>query len=228
MIVSTPEEVKTNMVHISVIEARMSKLGFKPSRWFKPEIKELQHILMDNEQLVNCVTGRYFGGFALLIATDRRLLLIDKKIPYLSVEDIRYDMISEIDYNSRMFDSTINIYTVNKQHRFNSYRHKDHLRALVNYAQKRVMELRQYQNEGYQEVPIYSRNPPSMIQSYNYGQTLQLQPPVIQSDVRRRLPSPHLPRIVGAAAVNGTRRWAHPPNPYAQGSLIMRGQTQPK
>jgi hypothetical protein len=224
MIESTPEEVKTNMVHSSVIEARLSKLGFKTSRWFKPEIKELQHILMDNEQLVGAVAGRYFGGFALLIATERRLLLIDKKIPYLSVEDIRYDMISEIDYNSRMFDSTINIYTVNKQHRFNSWKHRDKLRALVNYAQKRVMEMRQYQNDGYQEAPVYSHNPPSMIQSYNYGQTLQLQPPVMQPEIRKRLPSPHMPRIVGAAAVNGARRWVHPPNPYTQGSLVMRNQ----
>src|SRR3954453_352022 len=102
------------MVHISVIEARLSKLGFKASLWFKPEIRELQHILMDNEQIVGAVAGRYFGGFALLVATDRRILLIDKKLPYISVEDIRYDMISEIDYSSQLFDATITIFTVNK------------------------------------------------------------------------------------------------------------------
>jgi hypothetical protein len=54
------------MVHISVIEARLSQLGFRASRWFKPEIRELQHILMDNEKIVGCVAGRYFGGFALI------------------------------------------------------------------------------------------------------------------------------------------------------------------
>jgi hypothetical protein len=52
------------MVHISIIEAQLSKLGFRASRWFRPEIKELQHILMDEEELVGCVQGRYFGGFA--------------------------------------------------------------------------------------------------------------------------------------------------------------------
>jgi hypothetical protein len=125
------------MVHISVIEARLSKLGFKASLWFKPEVKELQNILMDNEQIVGAVAGRYFGGFALLVATDRRILLIDKKLPYVSVEDIRYDMISEIDYSAQLFDASITIFTVNKQHRFKSWKHKHHLRKLTQYARQR-------------------------------------------------------------------------------------------
>ncbi len=97
------------MVHLSIIEARMSQLGFKATRWFKAEVRELQHVLMDNEKIITMVQGRYFGGYALLVATDRRLLLIDKKALFLNVEDIRYDMISEIDFSSKMFDSTVSI-----------------------------------------------------------------------------------------------------------------------
>jgi hypothetical protein len=211
------------MVHISIIEAQLSKLGFRASRWFRPEIKELQHILMDEEELVGCVQGRYFGGFALLVATDRRLLLIDKKIPYLSIEDIRYDMISEINYNSQWLDSTINIYTVNKQHRFSSWKHKHHLRKLVNYAQQRVMEMRQYQQDSPPHAAQIVNSAPSLVQAYNYGQTLQLQPPPVPVAERKRLPSPHMPRIMGATAVSGARRWINP-NPYTRGSLVMRKQ----
>jgi hypothetical protein len=212
------------MVHISIIEARLNKLGFKASMWFKPEIKELQHILMDNELIAGCVAGRYFGGFALLVATDRRLLLIDKKLPYISIEDIRYDMISEIDYGAQMFDSTITIFTVNKQHRFNSWRHKHHLRNLTQYAQQRVMEVRQHQTSPQQQdIMQTGRGGPSLSQSYNYNQRLFLQPPVISQPIRKILPSPHLPRIVGAAAVRGARAWM-PPDAYAGGSLVMRHQ----
>jgi hypothetical protein len=217
-------EVKTKMVHISVIEARLAKLGFKASMWFKPEIRELPHILMDNEQIVGAVAGRYFGGFALLVATDRRILLIDKKLPYISVEDIRYDMISEIDYSSQIFDATITIFTVNKQHRFNSWKHKHHLRKLTQYAQQRVMEVRQYQSSSAQPQDIIQTvKGPSLAQAYNYNQLLQLQPPWLPQNARKRLPSPHLPRIVGAAAVRGARSWM-PPNPYAGGSLVSRRQ----
>jgi hypothetical protein len=222
--VYTNRRVDKKMVHMSIIEARLSQLGFKASRWFKPEIKELQYILWENERIVECAQGRYFGGFALLVATDHRLLLIDKKIPYLSVEDIRYDMISEINYSSQILDSTINIYTVNKQHRFNSWKHKIQLRKLVTYAQQRVMEVRQYQQQGPQEVSQPTQqHVPTMMQAYNYGQRLQLGPPNITTAIRNRMPSPHVPRVVGAAALHGSRRWINP-NPYIGGSLVTRKQ----
>jgi hypothetical protein len=215
------------MVHISVIEARLSQLDFRASRWFKPEIRELQHILMDNERIVGAVTGRYFGGFALLVATDRRLLMIDKKIPYLSIEDIRYDMVSEIDYSARVFDATVNIFTLNKQHKFTTWKHKQHLRNMVSFAQQRVSEIRQHQQQGPQEITQQRAQAPSLYQSYNYGQKLQFKPPIIPVEERKRLPSPHMPRIMGAAAVHGARMarpWVNP-NPYAGGSLMVRRQT---
>lgn len=209
------------MVQMSIIEARLSQIGFQASRWFKAEIRELQHILMENEQIVGCVQGRYFGGYALLVATDHRLLLIDKKLPYLSIEDIRYDMISEIDYSSQMFDATIHIYTVNKQHRFSSWKHKHYLKKLTSYAQQRVMEVRQYQQYT-QDDNQSTTAAPTLSQAYNYGQTLQLTPTLPSRQIRERLPSPHMPRSMGATAIMGARRWA--PNPYTGGSLVMRRQ----
>jgi hypothetical protein len=236
------------MVHISVIEARLSKLGFRVSRWFKPEIRELQHILMENEEIIGIVQGRYFGGFALLVSTDRRLLLIDKKIPYLSVEDIRYDMISEINYSARIFDATIVIYTVNKQHQFSSWKHKHHLRTLTSYAQQRVMDMRQYQNQAPANASAtISRSPFSGRSVYDsYGQSdpaprfqaqMQSEPSQNQqheiqfaeastepkSFIKAHLPSPHVPHIMGATAVEGARQWVNP-NPYTRGSLVVRKQ----
>jgi hypothetical protein len=92
---------------------------------------------------------------------------------------------------------------------------------MTTYAQRRVLEIRQYQQQGPQEVyqgpsPAPVRH--SLFQEYNYGQTLQFQPPQPR-DQRKRLPSPHLPRVVGAAAVAGARRRWINPNPYSGGSL---------
>ena len=147
------------MVHRSVIEAKMTQLGINISRWFNAELKELEHILMDNENIVALVPGRYFGGYALLIATDHRVLLIDKRSFYLTLEDIRYDMISEIDFSARMFDCTLQIYTFNKQHRFTSAKHKKHLRMLTVYVQQQIMQLKQ-QNQ-YQNNPSLAAFQPS-------------------------------------------------------------------
>lgn len=136
------------MVHRSVIEAKITQQGINISRWFSAEIKELERIIMDDEKIIALVPGRYFGGYALLIATDHRVLLIDKRTFFLTLEDIRYDMISEIDFSARMFDSTLQIYTFNKQHRFTSVKHKKHLRTLTVYVQQQIMQLKaQAQNQ---------------------------------------------------------------------------------
>jgi hypothetical protein len=138
------------MVQLSVIEARMTKLGIKISSFFRPEIRELSTILTDNEEIVSLVPGRYFGGYALIVATDHRLLIIDKRTFYLTVEDIHYDMISEIDFSVRVFDASLQIHTMNKQHRFTSSRYKSHLRRLTDYVQQQIIRKRHYQQRQFE------------------------------------------------------------------------------
>lgn len=202
------------MVHLSVIEARVSHLGIRLTRWFRPELRELQHILMNHEKIVALVPGRYFGGYALLVATDQRLLLIDKKTFFMNIEDIRYDMISEIDYSSRLLESTLLLFTVNKQHRFTTVKYKQQLRALTNYLQQRVMELRHY---GQPSVSEPSAPEPSYAPQ-----------PILKREIhipRPHLPtrSPPLPKIMGAAAIKQTHNRINI-NPYARGSLVTKSQ----
>ncbi len=196
------------MVHISVIEARLSKLGVRISRWFRAEIKELENILMDGEEIIGAVPGRYFGGYAILIATDRRLLLIDKKTFFMNLEDIRYDMISEVDFSSRVFDSTVTLFTLNKQHRFTSTKYKRHLRQLTIYVQQQVMAIRQQQYQQQQSsVAIAPAQEPTMVRetvggqpNVSFGQHHQHRPAFLRS--------PHTPKLVGATAMLAARRTA--------------------
>src|SRR3954447_26393728 len=124
------------MVHPSLIEARLGELGHRNSRWFSSEIRELQHILMDHEKIISLACGRYFGSFALLVATDQRLLLIDKRVFFMNLEDTRYDMISEIDFNAQVYSATVTIHTINKTHKFTSIKNRVQLRELTNYVQR--------------------------------------------------------------------------------------------
>src|ERR1700722_12019266 len=131
------------MIDIKTLEAQLKKAGCNFQFWGKGELRELKHILMDDEEIIYGVNGRYAGGFALLCVTNKRLLLIDHKPMYLSLEDVRFDMIAEVDYNYRLLDATVRIFTPNKTLVFTSWsQHK--LRELTNYTQKRVMEIRQY------------------------------------------------------------------------------------
>lgn len=226
------------MVHPSVIEARLGELRFRSSRWFQAEIHELQHILMDHEKIIALACGRYFGSFALLVATDQRLLLIDKRVFFMNIEDTRYDMISEIDYNSQVYSATVTIHTISKVHKFSSIKHKQHLRTLTNYVQRRVMEFRNQQSALSDGVAVPMSPPaatPSQPQAYSRPDP-QLTPPVAPPPLSTTynyspatsddtIPamvehSPEVAQLVGSAAMQATHR--RPFNPYIQGSLMTR------
>jgi hypothetical protein len=184
------------MVHPSMIEARLGELGFRASRWFRAEIHELQHILMDNEKIISLACGRYFGSFALLVATDQRLLIIDKRVFFMTIEDIRYDMISEIDYNSQAYNATVTVYTLNKTHKFTSIKFRRQLRELTSYVQRRVWEFRQQQNA---DLPNASTTQPTLV-------PLPEPPKPIFEDTR--------PEYIHYSAPEPTRPMAAQPNDY--------------
>lgn len=130
------------MIPLREVESRLAHTGFHNRFWGRAEVKELPNILMPDEQINRAVNGFYESGLAMLVATDRRLLLIDKKPLFMTMEDIRYDMISEVNYFSNVFDAGVAIKTINTTLVFKSWRQKV-LRNLCNDVQQRVMELRQ-------------------------------------------------------------------------------------
>jgi hypothetical protein len=79
----------------------------------------------------------------MLVVTDHRLLLIDKKPMFLTLEDIRFDMIAEIDYSSRLLDGTVVLMTPNRKLAFTSW-NQVRLRILLNYIQQRITDIRQH------------------------------------------------------------------------------------
>ena len=131
------------MVTLAYVEEQLKRVGSNFRFWGRPEIRELTKILMPDEIIAGATNGRYEGGFALLCVTNHRLLLIDRKPLFLTLEDIRFDMIAEIDYSARLLDSTIRIMTPNRTLVFTAW-NQQRTRLILNYTQQRVMEIRQH------------------------------------------------------------------------------------
>ena len=131
------------MTTLAHVELQLKRIGCNFKWWGRAEIRELANILMDDEIIAGCVNGRYEGGFALLCVTNHRLLLVDRKPMFLTLEDIRFDMIAEIDYNSRLLDNTVYVITPNRSLTFTSW-NQHRMRRILNYIQQRVMEIRQH------------------------------------------------------------------------------------
>lgn len=188
------------MMSLDQVEDQLKKVGCNFRFWNRPEIRELRNILVPGEVIAQCANGRYENGYALLVVTNHRLLLIDKKPMFLTLEDIRFDMISEIDYSAQMIEGTIVIMTPNRKLRFTGWNH-GRLRTILNYTQLRVTEIRQHYIER------------------------QFQP---QTQVQAR-DNEYAAPVVGSLAIQGDQGYHSLPfNPYTNGPLTMRRRRIPK
>ena len=131
------------MVPLHKVEEQLKRIGCNFRVWGRPEIRELRNILYEDEVIAGATNGRYKGGFALLAVTNHRLLLVDRKPLFLTIEDLRFDMITEIDFNAQLLNSTAYIITPTRELTFSSW-NQHRLRVIVNYTQQQVVEIRQH------------------------------------------------------------------------------------
>jgi hypothetical protein len=142
------------MVSLHEVEAQLEHVGCNFKVWGRAEIRELSNVLMQDEKIAQAVNGTYEGGFAMLVVTTYRVLLIDSKPMLLTIEDIRYDMMAEVDFHNRLMGATIRIFTPMRNLVFNSWSNT-RLRKCVNYIQQRVMEIRQH---GFTGQPLQTQS----------------------------------------------------------------------
>jgi hypothetical protein len=134
------------MVDPHLVRQQLKNIGADMGLWCRAEREELPKLLFEGEELHHLVTGHYNGGFAILCATNQRVLLVDKKPLYLTMEDIRYDMISDIMFNHRFLNATLLLGTVHKSISFTGYK-RDKLRDFTVFVQGKILEFRQGQNQ---------------------------------------------------------------------------------
>ena len=161
------------MVSAESVEKQLKRLKFNIHGWGRSEVRELHRILMEGEEVYECVNGMYEGGFALLVATDSRVLLIDKKpLNYLTVEDLRFDMINELDYSHRLLGAHITISAGSKSLTFKSY-NQPRLRKLITHVQHCMAESKKSLSAGQQDQKQHLEQINQQLQAYLIAQHQQ-------------------------------------------------------
>ena len=159
------------MVSKQSVDEQLRHLGFSLNGWGRAEIRELPRILLPGEEIYELVNGMYEGGFALAVATDVRLLLVDKKpMNYLTVEDIRFDMINEIDYSHRLLGAHIRVATGFKELMFRSYNQR-RLRKVIGHVQHSMAEGKKQQSESQQGQSQHLQSINQRLQAYLKAQS---------------------------------------------------------
>lgn len=195
------------MVHADEIARQLKRIGANTMFFGRPELRELPKILFEGEQLEHIVNGRYEAGWALLVATNMRLLLIDKKPFYLTIEDLRYDMISDVEFNHRLLDASIKIGAMHKTLSYLSYSHSK-LRLMTTYVQEKVMAARQQQL-----VMQHQMQPPQQAPAEPQATFAQVLQPLEQDQ-------PSGQQYLGGSAIRGMLR--PPVNPYNVPFVVRR------
>lgn len=95
------------MVAKKSLTNQLRQIGYRFRTFGRTEINELRRILEPGELIIQCVYGYYQGGSGLLVATDKRVLLVDKRPFYLYVENHSYDTITQIDFASHMLQGVL-------------------------------------------------------------------------------------------------------------------------
>lgn len=187
------------MVSQKSVTEQLKRIGFNQHAWGRAEVRELPNIILPDEEIFECVNGTYEGGFALLVATDVRVLLIDKKpFNYLTVEDLRFDMINEIDYNHRAFGAYVDISTGSRDLKFRSY-NQPRLRKLIGHVQHCMAESKKRQTSHQEDQnqhleQINDRLQAYLMTQYQHQQELQNRLRDVQQGGAPAAPAPEPPR----------------------------------
>jgi hypothetical protein len=163
------------MVTREALEKQLDEIGVNYRGWGRTEIGELPNIILPHEKIYECVNGLYDGGFALIVATNFRVLLIDKKpMRFLTVEDLRFDMINEIDYSHRLIGAQISISAGSKNLKFVSY-NQQRLRDLIGHVQRCMAENKQKQANHEEDQKLHLEQINQQLQTYLLAQHQQQQ-----------------------------------------------------
>ena len=181
------------MVDLDYVKAQLRSINFDPGRFNNAEIRELPNIILPDETIYECVNGFYEGGFALLVATDIRVLLVDKKpMGFLNVDDLRFDMISDIDYSHRVFGAQISIHCGARNLVFKSY-NQQLLRKLIGHVQHRMAEIKKDQQDQASLQMQHLEDINKQLQVYLLAQQQQLEKQIAdQSNQSMLKPNPQL------------------------------------
>ena len=104
----------------------------------RKEVKELPNVLGPDERVEQLTPGFYNGGLGLLVATNRRLIFLDKGMLYgLRVEDFHYDRISSIQYKAGLLLGEITIFASGNRAEISQVE-KQMVRQFGDYVRSRV------------------------------------------------------------------------------------------
>lgn len=93
------------------LRRQLKSQGYRQWRMLRSnEVRELPLLLRNEETVKKVIYGNYEGGWAMMAATDQRIIFVDRKLFRCKVQYIAYRNIFSFDYSSGFFYGHIEIH----------------------------------------------------------------------------------------------------------------------
>lgn len=93
------------------VQKRLRQVGMSELEMRRAEARYLPNLIHNSEEIGACLSGRGIPGHFMIIATERRVIVLDCKPFFNNVEDITYDAISGVSMLSVSFMATVTLHT---------------------------------------------------------------------------------------------------------------------
>lgn len=97
--------------HARRIKQELKQAGVSRIGLHLMESRFLPHIIHGNEHIGGAVYGHHDQGTVMVVATDQRLIFLDKKPLFIDEDQISYDVVAGVDYSEAGFGATVTVHT---------------------------------------------------------------------------------------------------------------------
>nr|ALS89070.1 Rv1155_F420: PPOX class probable F420-dependent [uncultured bacterium] len=101
----------TVSAHEQRIKDELKKAGMTAYGQFKMSSRHLPTVIKEDEHITGVVYGHTGIGLAMLVATDRRIIYLERRPLFTSMDDISYDMIAGVKYTDAGMFPSLTLYT---------------------------------------------------------------------------------------------------------------------
>ena len=107
--------------HIQRVRRELEGFGLGRYAMRSPESHYLPYVIRVNEHLGGVTYGWHEGNLVMMVATDQRIIFLDKKPLFISQDDITYDVVSGVSFAHAGIGSTVTLHTRIRDYKIRSF-----------------------------------------------------------------------------------------------------------
>jgi hypothetical protein len=110
-----------DLEHAARVRKQLEDIGVGYWGLTSPEAHYLPHVIHRDEQIEGAVYGKARAGSVLLVATDRRIIYLDRKPLFTNEEEIAYDVIGGVSHSHSGIGTSLTLSTRIKNYHIKTY-----------------------------------------------------------------------------------------------------------